>query len=603
MRKYDNQLEDFFGVNSGGSDADHKESIRDTLNRKLTLKSRLRLLPKVLSRDERYIVFTLALISIIALAALPFTTYYHFTEAVPSRGGKIVEGVVGEPRLVNPLLAASNDADRDLSALIYSGLYRFDGEGKLRPDLAKSFPEITSDGLSYSVTIREEARWHDGVPVTADDVVFTVQTAQNPDYGAPSTVRASWQGVTAERVAERVVMFKLRNKYAQFPTVLTMGILPQHLWTDVRPINFALSELNIKPIGSGPYVFKALVKNELGHVFTYRLESAENYYEGRPNIDELEFKFYGTEDELIEAFHKNQVDSLAFVSGANLQRLKFKSRVEVQQLKMPRYYALFFNQSESKALSDKNVRLALNYATDRISIINNTVDGKAFLVNSPMIPGILDINANVRTYDYDLDQAASVLKAGGWTLPAPTASESEPILQKSKDNRLELRITTSTWSELTTVAQQVKEQWEKLGAKVTVESLPISQLQEVIRERSYQILLFGEILTPDPDPFSLWHSSQREGLGGNLALYSNKTADKLLEEARGTLNPLERAQKYDEFQKVLIEDIPAVFLYSPHYLYGLDADIQGFDTELISIPSDRFTNVVHWYLKTRRQFK
>jgi peptide/nickel transport system substrate-binding protein len=597
MRKYDNQLEDFFGLNAEHQDADHKRSIKDTLTRRMTIRSRMRLLPKVLSRAERYTILTLTAIGAIALAAIPFTTYHHFTTTVPSTGGKITEGVVGEPRLANPLLAAASDADRDLVALMYSGLYRYDGNGKLTPDLAKSFPEITSDGLSYSVTIREDARWHDGVPVTADDVVFTVQVAQNPDYGSPTTVRAAWQGVTAERVSDQVVMFRLRNKYAQFPNVLTMGILPRHLWQDVRPINFALSELNIKPIGSGPYRFKSLVKNELGHIFSYRLEAHAQHYQGRPNIDELEFKFYGTEDELIEAFHNNQVDSLSFISGANVSRLKFKSRIDLQQLKMPRYYALFFNQSQSKALSDKNVRLALNYATDRISIINNTVDGNAFLVNSPMISGILDINANVRTYDYDPDQAATILKSGGWT------PGEDGTLQKSKDNRLELKITTSTWSELSAVAEQIKEQWERIGVKVTVETLPISQLQEVIRLRNYQILLFGEILSPDPDPFSLWHSSQREGLGGNLALYSNKTADRLLEEARQTLNPLERAQKYDEFQKVLIEDIPAIFLYSPHYLYGLDTDVRGFDTTLISMPADRFTNIVHWYMETKRVFK
>lgn len=598
MRKYDNQLEDFFGMNSGDpGSSDHKRSIKDTLAGRVTVRSGIRLLPKVLSRTERYLVLFFAVAGMLALAAIPFTIYYHFTTEVPSQGGKLIEGIVGEPRLVNPLLAAASDADRDLVSLIYSSLYRYDGDGKLRPDLAKSFPEITSDGLSYSVTIRDDARWHDGVPVTADDIVFTVQVAQNSDYGAPTTVRAAWQGVTVERAADRVVIFKLRNKYAQFPNVLTMGILPKHLWQDVRPINFALSELNIKPIGSGPYQFKSLVKNELGHIFSYRLESHDQHYVGHANIDELEFKFYGTEDELIDAFHKNQVDSLGFISGANASRLKFRSRVDIQQLKMPRYYALFFNQSQSKGLSDKNVRLALNYATDRISIINNTVDGKAFLVNSPMIGGILDVNANVRTYDFDPEQAAAVLKSGGWT------PGEDGILQKSKDNRLEVKITTSTWSELSAVAEQVKEQWEKIGVKVTVETLPISQLQEVIRLRTYQILLFGEILSPDPDPFSLWHSSQREGLGGNLALYSNKTADRLLEEARQTLNPLERAQKYDEFQKVLIEDIPAVFLYSPHYLYGLDADVQGFNTALISMPADRFTNVVHWYLKTKRVFR
>ena len=602
MRKYDNQLEDFFGL-KGETGTERTETIRDSLNKKLTLKSRLRLLPKVLTKAERYTMLALLSAAAISLIAIPFTAFYHFTESVPADGGKLVEGILGEPRLVNPLLAQASDADRDLTSLTFSGLYRYDGNGTLVPDLAQSFPEITSDGLSYSVTLRDDARWHDGVPVTADDVVFTVETAQNQDYGAPLDVRATWQGVTVERASDHVVIFRLRNKYAQFPANLTMGILPKHLWTDVRPINFPLSELNIKPVGSGPYVFTSLVKDDLGHIVSYRLTANKQFYGGRPHIDELEFRFFNTEDELIDAFNKNQIDDIGLISGANVPMLKFRSRIEMQQLKMPAYFALFFNSNQSKALSDKNVRLALNYATDRVAIINKTLDGNAFLINSPMMGGILDINPNVRTYDFDPDQAASVLKAGGWTMPAPTASESEPVLQKSKDNRLELRITTSTWPELASVAELVKEQWEKLGVKVTVEALPISQLQQAIKDRSYQVLLFGQFMSLDPDAFSTWHSSQRENPGRNLALYSNKTADRLLEEARQTLNPLERRSKYDEFQKVLIEDIPAVFLYSPHYLYGLDRDVEGFDTTLISLPSERFTNVVHWYVDTKRVFK
>jgi len=598
MRKYDNQLEDFFGTKDPEGDAARSESIRDSLARKLSLRSRLRLLPKVLTKAERYTVLGLALAAVLAVAAIPLTSYLHFTESVPTRGGRVVEGILGEPRLINPLLAPANDADRDLAALIYSGLYRYDGQGQLVPDLAKSFPEITSDGLSYSVTLRDDARWHDGVPVTADDVVFTVQTAQNDDYGAPVPVRAAWKSVTVERASDRVVIFRLRNKYAQFPTNLTIGILPKHLWQDVKPINFPLSELNTKPIGSGPYIFSSLLKDDLGRLLSYKLTANDDFYGGRPNIDTFEFRFFGTEDELIEAFNKNQVDSVGFISGANVGRLKFGARIDLQSLRMPRYYALFFNQNQSKALSDKNVRLALNYATDRIGIINTTLDGKAFLINSPLMGGILDINPNVRAFDFDPDQAASVLKAGGWV-----ASASDNVLEKGKGNRLELRITTSTWPELAAVAQLVREQWEKLGAKVTVETLPISQLQQVIKDRSYQALLFGQIMSLDPDPFAVWHSSQRESPGLNLALYSNKTADRLLEEARGTLNPLERAQKYDEFQKVLLEDIPAVFLYSPHYLYGLDRSIHGFETGLISMPSDRFANVVHWYLDTERVFK
>lgn len=597
MRKYDNQLEDFFGLHAGGSNPEHRESIRDTLARKLSLRSRIRLLPKVLSKRERYIVVSLILIAFCAIAALPLTAYYHFTKSIPANGGSLTEGIVGEPRLINPLLAPTNDADRDLSSLIYSGLYHYDGQGKLEPDLATSFPEITSDGLNYSVTIRSDARWHDGMPVTADDVIFTVQTAQNQDYGAPLTIRAAWQGVTVERSSDHVVIFHLKNKYAQFPSILTMGIIPQHLWQDVKPINFALSELNTKPIGSGPYKFKSLTKDNLGQVYSYKLVANEQFYRGAPHISELTFRFFGGEDDLIKAFNNNQVDDVGSISGANVSELKFGGRVNLEQLKMPRYFALFFNQTQSKAFADKNVRLALNHATNRVSIINTVLDGKAFLINSPMMGGVLDMNANVQTYDYDYDKAISILSAGGWN------PDTEGVRAHGKDNRLEITITTSTWPELATVAQIVKEQWEKAGAKVTVQALPISQLQQVIKDRSYQVLLFGEIMTPDPDPFPLWHSSQREGAGQNLALYNNPTADHLLEEARQTLNPVERAQKYDDFQKILIADIPAVFLYSPNYLYGLSNDVQGFTTTLISMPSDRFTGIEEWYIKTKRTLK
>lgn len=596
MHKYDNQLEDFFGLNAAG-DGPHLESIKDSITRKLSFRTRLRLLPKVLSRTERYVLLGLLALLGLSLVSIPFTAYRHYTLSVPASGGNFTEGILGAPRLVNPLLSQSNDADRDLTALVYSGLMRYDGRGKLVPDLAKTSPEITSDGLSYSVTLRDNALWHDGVPVTADDIVFTVQTAQNRDYGAPAPVQVAWQGVNVEKVSDRVVIFHLNSKYAQFLNNLTMGILPKHLWQDVKPVNFSLSELNIKPVGSGPYRFSSLLKDTLGRIASYKLQAFDKFYEGRPRIDGIEFKFYGSEDELIDAFNKNDIDNVGYISGQNVKRLQFTHRITLQRIKMPSYFALFLNQTQSKPLSDKNVRLALNEATNRVQIINDDLDGNAFLINSPLMGGILDINPNIRSYDFDLDQAKSVLSAGGWT------ADTDGVLMHGKDNRLEIKITTSTWPELAAVAQTVKDQWERLGAKVTVQALPIAQLQQAIKDRSYQVLLFGEILSIDPDPFTFWHSSQRAEGGQNLAMYSNKTADKLLEEARGTLNPLERMQKYDDFQKILVEDIPAVFLYSPHYLYGVTRDIKGTDTTLISTPADRFTNVRNWYINTARQFK
>lgn len=595
MHKYDNQLEDFFGLNAGGSP--NRETIRDALSRKAPLRTRLRMLPKVLSRTERYVFLAFVALFVGALLSIPVTSYLHYTVAVPSEGGSLTEGILGVPRLINPLLSQTSDADRDLAALIFSGLYRYNGQGVLIPDLAESLPEITSDGLTYSVTLREDARWHDGAPVTADDVVFTVLTAQNSDYGVPITVRGNWEGVTVEKVSDRVVSFKLKNKYAQFPNVLTLGVLPKHLWEDVRPSNFSLSELNLKPVGSGPYRFSSLVKDDLGRLIAYKLVAWDLYHGGRAHITQFEFRFYASEDELIDAFNNNDVDTIGTISGMNVSQLKFRSRITLEQLKMPRYFALFFNQSQSKALANKNVRLALNYATDRVEIINDAMAGNAFLIDSPLMGGILDINPNVRSYDYDPDKAASVLQAGGWT-----AGE-DGILAKGKDNRLEVVITTSQWSELGAVARAVQEQWSKLGVSVTIEALPIPELQQAIKDRDYQILLFGEIMTVDPDPFTTWHSSQRQEPGLNLALYKNDTVDRLIEEARSILNPLERRQKYDELQKIILEDIPAVFLYSPHYLYGLSRDVQGFTTTIIPTPEGRFTDIMSWYTDTERQFK
>src|SRR4030042_779299 len=272
MRNH-HQLEDFCGIGDGG--ASPHESIRESITRRIPFRMRMRLLPKVLSKRERYAMVILVLVAALSLVAIPIGTFYHFTESVPADGGKLVEGIVGEPRLVQPLPAPTSDADRDPVPLVFSGLYRYNGDGRLVPDLAKSLPEITSDGLTYSVTLRDDALWHDNLPVTADDVIFTVEVAQNQDYGAPTNVRALWGGVTVERVSDRVVAFRLQTKNAQFPNNLTLGLLPKHLWEDVRPINFAYAELNIKPIASGPYRSKWLTKKDLGRIHAYRLAAVD----------------------------------------------------------------------------------------------------------------------------------------------------------------------------------------------------------------------------------------------------------------------------------------------------------------------------------------
>ena len=587
----DHQLDDFFGYKP-----DHVDKLEKHRNGKRfkSIKEKIRLLPKLLSFKERYIVFTLLSIIVGSIISIPFTTYSHFTKGSPSYGGSFVEGVIGEPRHINPLLAQASDTDRDLVGLVYSSLLKYNEEGKLVPDLAKSY-EISSDGLNYTVYLKDNAKWHNGTPVTVDDVIFTIDTALNSDYG--SLQQANWTSIETEKVNDVTIIFKLKNKYAQFLNNLTLSILPRHVWEDIKPINFALSDFNLKPIGSGPFMFDKLTRDRDGKIISYKLKRNESYYDPGAMIDSIQFNFYDSEDQLIDAYNRNEIENLGYISPSNLDKIKFKSRLNIQEIKMPRYFSAFFNSNQNEFLSDKNIRLALAHGTDRQALIDKILDSHGTIVDSPLIGNILDVGNDVKKYDYDFKLARQILDESGWkTINADG-------IRTKKDKPLKIKITTATWPELADAAGLIKDQWRALGVDASIEVLPTPALQSVIRDRSYDILLFGEILSIDPDPFTFWHSSGKKDRGQNFALYDNKLADSLLEEARQTLNPIERMKKYDDFQKIVTEDIPAIFLYNSYYIYGQTDAIKGFDTKIIATPSDRFSDIEKWYINTKRIWK
>ncbi len=562
-------------------------------NKKNNLKNRLRLLPRILSKKERYIILALLFLILDSLITIPIASYYHFTNPAPAYGGTIKEGLIGEPRHINPLLSQS-DADRDLVKLIYSGLLRYNSEGKLIPDLIKSY-ETSPDELNYTLHLREDVLWHDGQPLKTDDVIFTVALAQNIDYG--SSQRINWQGVETEKVNDYTLIFKLKNKYAQFLNNLTLPILPQHVWENVKPINFGLSELNIKPIGTGSYKFKSLRKDKSGRIVVYELATNKAFHGEKSFIEKIRIKFYDSEDKLINAYNKNEIENLAVISPQNIKKLKFRQRLNIEKIKMPRYFGIFFNQNQSKILSDKNIRLALAHATQKKSLVDKVLENNGLIINSFILGEIFEPSLEIKKYEYNEQLAREFLQKAGWD------KQDENGILKKGNEKLNIRLTTLAWPELVAIAQNIKEQWREFGIEVEVESLPPSILQQAIKDRNYQMLLFGEILNLDPDLFSLWHSSQKRDPGLNIALYDNKNADTLLEDARKTLNPLDRFKKYQEFQKLAIEDIPALILYSPYYLYGHSKKIKGFDNQTIATPADRFSGIEKWYIETRRRWR
>jgi len=560
---------------------------------------------KILPVRERWLARGLILIVIVSTCLLLNNYYLSHSQIQPEMGGQYKEGILGQPHYINPVLSQTNDADRDLVQLIYSSLFKYDGQNNLIPDLAESYT-IEDEGLTYYISLKKNVLWHDSEPLTANDIIFTIKTIQNPEYKSP--LKNIWQNVEMERVDDFAIRFRIKSVYAPFLHNLTFGVLPKHLWAGIPAANFPLAEYNLKPIGSGPYQFKKISKDKNGKIESIELVRNKDFYllaaEGQlqgPFIEKIILRFYNNEEKLIEAYQKRKIDGLVSITTSNLSELK--NNFNLYQIKLPIYYAVFFNQTKSKALTDATVRSALAYATNKQEIIDQVLAGKGAIVDSPLLPDCLGYTSETKIYDFALEHAINTLEAAGWTDQDEDGIREKEI--KDELTRLEITLVASDWPEIKQTAELIKEQWEKIGAQINLEIIDSIALQEdYLRPREYEALLFGEVLGADPDPFAFWHSAHRKDPGLNLALYQNKEVDKLLEEARQTLNQEERIVKYIEFQKLVVEDLPAIFLFSPDYLYPVNKKIREISSiEKLPTHSQRFSQIENWYIKINRVWK
>ena len=531
---------------------------------------------------ERRVGAVLAGLLATALIVWGVHGYISQTAVVPAVGGLYREGVVGGPRYLNPVLAPLNEVDRDLVRLLYRGLMRLDENGQLMPDLAENIVE-SEDHKTYEITLKSDSVWQDGLPITADDLVFTLHTIQNAAYQSP--LKSNWEGVNIEKVDERSVKITLFQPYASFTESFTVGILPRHVWQDVPPEGFAHAEFNLRPVASGPYRVDKLERTAEGAVVSMMLLANERYGGEKPFIPTLVFRFYADESLLIDAYRQRAIDGITFLSPNQLQSAGELSDLKIYRLNLPRYFAVFFNMAGDKLKSLK-AREALVYAIDREDLINNTLAGAALPAVGP-IPAAALFSApdSIPNRTFNLDKAQELW--AGLAKQAPT----------------DLTLATLDEQPFVAVAEKVKTDWAALGVNVTVEAYESRVLkEEIIRNRNYDALLFGQALKHNPDPFSFWHSSQTKDPGLNIAEYKNTQVDKLLVEARQAFDPAVRAAKYAEFQALLVSDAPAAFLYSPLYLYGVRNSVKGLVTDNFSAPEDRFSFINSWYIKTRRIF-
>lgn len=555
------------------------------------------------SFKEKVVFLFLTMFLLVGALGLLWKIDRSFATEIPKSGGTLTEGIIGTPRFINPLLSIS-DADRDLTSLVYSGLMRADGGGGLMPDLAEKY-EISEDGLFYTFTLRDKLTWSDKKPLTSDDIVFTIDQAKDPNLKSPQ--RASWEGVEVEKIDDRTVRFSLKRPYAPFMENMTLGIMPKHIWEEIPAEQMTFTDFNIEPVGSGPYEISKITKDSTGIIQSYVLSSNKKFALGRPYIDNLILKFYPSEKKIISAYESGGIDSMGGISPQNVMKIK-GTATDLKNLLLPRVFAIFFNQNIADIFSSKEVRQALNLAIDKEKIVREVLQNFGSVLNHPLPPGsigALDLQEEITQtpYEENLIRAAAILEKAGWKL-----NDQEKIYEKKgkakEMMKLEFDLSTSNAPELIQTAELLKTMLEKIGVRINVKVFEIGDLnQDVIRPRKYDALLFGIMMGRDPDPFAFWHSSQRNDPGLNIALYTNIAADKLLEEARTIADVEKRKETYLAFQEQVEKDVPAIFLYSPEYIYLVPKSLRGFNTDTITIPSERFSQVHKWYLETEKIWK
>jgi peptide/nickel transport system substrate-binding protein len=571
---------------------------------------KLRFLNHIFSAKERQLFWGSVLVSILCLGLGGFLLSRPHLMTVPTSGGTLTEAVIGTPKLINPLYAPLNDVDRDLCTLIYSGLFRVNESLEPVPDLVERY-HWSPDGKTLEVSLRKDARFQDGVQVTARDVVFTYETARDASWRSP--VSSNFKHVEPIRVDDETVQFHLDQPDPNLLMNLTLGILPAHIWEDVQGPTAGLAEANLKPIGSGPYQLESFKRDQKGNIASFKLSKFPGYYGQAPYLDSWQFRFYTDRAQAQAALQNKQVDAVAFVPWKDVADLKH-GNIQSATIELPQETVAFFNV-KNPLLKDIRLRQALNLAVDR-NELQELIGNNARVVDSPF--PFMEASS---TRTSDIDGARILLNTLGWRLPTdgsvrvfeappvPTTRSSRSTTPAPKptnvsSTELALTIDLPNQADLIKVAELLKRRWSLIGVRVDIQTHdPGELLQQVTTKRDYQVLLWNVLLPPTQDISAFWQSDNATDQGLNLSNLADHDIDQALDATKAATSTAALDAARRTLSATIIKQTPALFLLRPAYAYLLSENVQGVHNMHLSRPSERLLRASDWYLMTSWKWK
>ena len=504
--------------------------------------------------------------------------------------GTYAEAVLGPVDTLNPLFADSS-AEESASRLLFSRLLDYDQTGHLNYDLAENMT-ISEDRKTYTVTMRPDAQWQDGIYIRARDVVFTVNLLKNP--ATRSTISSGWSDVAVTEVDDRTVSFTLPAVYAAFPHALNaLPILPEHSLRDIEPGAIRENEFSTKPVASGPFILRFIqdVDSASGRKIIHMARN-NNYYGGLAKLDRFQLHVYGSSDAIIRAVNTSEVNAATDLTITDTRKFTDDRYTTEQKPINSGVYALF--NTTSPILKDVKVRQALQAGTDTTQA-RKALDDAAPELYLPFVKGQLtgDVPAAPA---YSKATAERLLDEAGWRLDGQ--------VRKKDGVPLKLAFVTTKNNDFEAVQEVVSAQWRALGITVTTTVVDPNDAaqnfaQNILQRRSFDVLLYQLRGDGDPDVFAYWHSTQ-VNTTYNLSNYANATSDDALLSARARLEPDLRNAKYLTFARQWLIDAPAVGLYqaTTQYVYSKSVHALPKDEVLISA-NDRYADVLYWSVGDR----
>jgi peptide/nickel transport system substrate-binding protein len=478
-------------------------------------------------------------------------------------------------------------------------------DGLPEPALAESWA-VDESGLVYTVTLRNDVFWHDGTPLTVEDVLFTLRAIQNRGFAGDPSISAIWRDILIDKVGERSIRCKLAAPFAPFLSLATFPILPAHLLGELRPDQWAGAAYSLKPIGTGPY--------QLAEINGERalLDANPRYFGGRPFVESIELRFFANPQSMRSALNRGEIQGLGFLGTSDLSQINLPRGFTRHALPLDSAVQLAFNL-RSGPLADAGLRRALAEGLDKSELIKRTLDGQVSLLDTPILPGWWAASPKVVWYPPDQQHAADVLTSLGYTLGGDGV--------RVRDGKpLTLALITSGEADRVATANEIARQWGQLGVRVQVETLDADALRQRLAAHDFTLALYGlQRLGADPDVYEQWHSSQAER-GNNYAGLQDEQIDELLFNARRDLDIAARASSYEAFQRRWVELAPSIMLYQPLFVYVATSDLEGLGFErqaaasapegnsadlnenlLLVSREGRFRDVARWFIRSARE--